>query len=163
MCLISGRRGTEDWNTKDKGEKNSARKNTDMCEAFEYGDSNVSRTNSDVMTAIIGNDQNQSPVMSDPTVAGEDELMQTRSCEDDLMADNVQSFINMGVLQSKYLDTATSPPPPITINRTGPKKLLLLDMDETMLHAATLNDIYIQEMYGKEAEPSFITSFADRD
>ena len=48
------------------------------------------------------------------------------------------------------------------MKRTG-KKLLLLDMDETMLHAATLNDIYVQEMYGKEAEPSFITSFNDHD
>jgi hypothetical protein len=43
------------------------------------------------------------------------------------------------------------------------KKLLLLDMDETMLHAATLSDIYVQELYGKDAEPSFITSFNDRE
>jgi CTD small phosphatase-like protein 2 len=36
-------------------------------------------------------------------------------------------------------------------------------MDETLLHAATLNDIYVQELYGKDAEPSFITNFNDRD
>ena len=92
--------------------------------------------------------------------------------EDDLMADNVQSFINMGILQTRYNTNYGSrqaiefeKPPPIIMHRQPghKKKLLLLDMDETMLHAATLNDIYVQELYGKDAEPSFITSFNDRD
>ena len=43
------------------------------------------------------------------------------------------------------------------------KKLLLLDMDETLLHAATLNDIFDQQMYGSEAKPTFYTSFMDQD
>ena len=74
-----------------------------------------------------------------------------------------KDLTTMLVYRNAQITCGAPPPPPITINRTGPKKLLLLDMDETMLHAATLNDIYIQEMYGKEAEPSFITSFADRE
>ena len=41
------------------------------------------------------------------------------------------------------------------------KKLLLLDMDETLLHAATLNDIFDQQMYGSNAKPTFFTSFMD--
>ena len=86
--------------------------------------------------------------------------------EDTLMADNVQSFINMGILQSKYsTDRLASfeEPPKIVMKKGLQKKLLLLDMDETMLHAATLNDIYVSEIYGKDAEPSFITSFKDQE
>lgn len=48
-------------------------------------------------------------------------------------------------------------------NRRRHKKLLLLDMDETLLHAATLNDIYLAKLYGPDAEPSFCTNFTDRD
>ena len=43
------------------------------------------------------------------------------------------------------------------------KKLLLLDMDETLLHAATLNDIFDEQMYGTEAKPTFYTSFMDQE
>ena len=43
------------------------------------------------------------------------------------------------------------------------RKLLLLDMDETLLHAATLQDIYIAKVYGDGAQPSFVTSFRDAD
>ena len=86
---------------------------------------------------------------------------------DTLMSDNVQSFINMGILQAKYNTggrvSFEVPPKIVMKNGVSKKKLLLLDMDETMLHAATLNDIYVQEVYGKEAEPSFITSFIDHD
>jgi hypothetical protein len=39
----------------------------------------------------------------------------------------------------------------------GRKKLLLLDMDETLLHAATLEDIYQHQIYGEGAEPTFVT------
>ena len=88
--------------------------------------------------------------------------------EDELMADNVQSFINMGILQMKYCNQVfvakgDQMPPKILMKKNPLKKLLLLDMDETLLHAATLNDIYVQELYGKEAEPSFITNLASED
>lgn len=36
-------------------------------------------------------------------------------------------------------------------------------MDETLLHAATLQDIYISKIYGEEAKPTFVTSFRDAD
>lgn len=35
-------------------------------------------------------------------------------------------------------------------------------MDETLLHAATLNDIYLHKNYGLDAEPSYCTSFFDK-
>lgn len=38
---------------------------------------------------------------------------------------------------------------------------MLLDMDETLLHAATLEDIYENHYYGENAEPSFFTQFTD--
>lgn len=43
------------------------------------------------------------------------------------------------------------------------RKLLLLDMDETLLHAATLQDIYVAKVYGENAQPSFVTSFRDSE
>lgn len=43
------------------------------------------------------------------------------------------------------------------------KKLLLLDMDETLLHAATIEDIYVNQVYGQDAQPSFVTHFFDND
>lgn len=43
----------------------------------------------------------------------------------------------------------------------GSKKLLLLDMDETLLHAAALVDIYQNQIYGPAAKPTFIASFDD--
>jgi len=54
------------------------------------------------------------------------------------------SFISMGILQAKYnMEKNYTSPPQLVVKRVRKKKLLLLDMDETMLHAATLNDIYV--------------------
>ena len=39
----------------------------------------------------------------------------------------------------------------------------MLDMDETLLHAATVNDIFEQQIYGPSAKPSFYTSFKDQE
>jgi len=36
-------------------------------------------------------------------------------------------------------------------------------MDETLLHAATLSDIYEQKLYGIDATPSFVSEFIDRE
>jgi TFIIF-interacting CTD phosphatase-like protein len=36
-------------------------------------------------------------------------------------------------------------------------------MDETLLHAATLEDIYENQVYGSKAMPSFITKFEDNN
>ena len=36
-------------------------------------------------------------------------------------------------------------------------------MDETLLHAATLEDIYNNKIYGENAKPSFTTTFVDND
>jgi len=36
-------------------------------------------------------------------------------------------------------------------------------MDETLLHAATLQDIYVAKVYGENAQPSFVTSFRDSE
>ena len=35
-------------------------------------------------------------------------------------------------------------------------------MDETLLHAATINDIYVQQIYGPDPRPDFFTSFEDQ-
>lgn len=52
----------------------------------------------------------------------------------------------------------------VTLSPTTPqKKLLLLDMDETLLHAATLPDIYEKLAYGPDASPTFTASFKDQD
>ena len=88
--------------------------------------------------------------------------------DEDFMNDNVQTFINMGTLQNQYkyqtthllskrlkiglkrqmidhddfnslMGTAKLVNP---FQRRKPKKLLLLDMDETLLHAATISDIF---------------------
>jgi hypothetical protein len=36
-------------------------------------------------------------------------------------------------------------------------------MDETLLHASTIHDIFFQKVYGEDAQPDFLTSFIDRD
>ena len=66
--------------------------------------------------------------------------------EDDLMDDNVQTFINMALLQKKFegMELNIGNSDKIHIEVEPGKKLLLLDMDETLLHAATLNDIFDQ-------------------
>ena len=81
------------------------------------------------------------------------------------MADNVQTFINMAYLQKTYsvLECPIAEKEKVHIQPEPGKKLLLLDMDETLLHAATLNDIYDAKIYGPHAKPTFFTSFKDRD
>ena len=93
---------------------------------------------------------------------------ETVQTDEDFMNDNVQTFINMGTLQNQYkyqtthllskrlriglkrqmidhddfnslMGTAKLVNP---FQRRKPKKLLLLDMDETLLHAATISDIF---------------------
>ena len=83
--------------------------------------------------------------------------------EDELMDDNVQTFINMALLQGKFegMELNIAEQDKIHIKVEHGKKLLLLDMDETLLHAATLNDIFDQQMYGPNAKPTFFTSFMD--
>ena len=83
--------------------------------------------------------------------------------EDELMDDNVQTFINMALLQGKFegMELNIAEQDKIHIEVEHGKKLLLLDMDETLLHAATLNDIFDQQMYGSNAKPTFFTSFMD--
>ena len=36
-------------------------------------------------------------------------------------------------------------------------------MDETLVHAATVVDIKINQLYGPDARPDFYTSFEDQD
>ena len=36
-------------------------------------------------------------------------------------------------------------------------------MDETLIHAATLVDIEVNQIYGPDAEPDFYTSFSDHE
>ena len=52
---------------------------------------------------------------------------------------------------------------PVKIELKPGKRLLLLDMDETMIHAATTIDIEINQVYGQDARPDFYTSFQDQD
>lgn len=77
------------------------------------------------------------------------------------MFENIQTFIQMGLMQIQA-DFECAPKYRVNLtNLASNRKLLLLDMDETLLHAATLQDIYIQKLYGDDAHPSFITSFKD--
>ena len=87
----------------------------------------------------------------------------TLQTEDDLMSDNVQTFINMAYLQQKFNECSLDERDKVHIEAEPGKKLLFLDMDETLLHAATLNDIYEQEIYGPNAQPTFFTSFKDKE
>lgn len=57
---------------------------------------------------------------------------------------------------------AMAAPLTIKLKSSKKKKLLLLDMDETLLHAASLVDIYQNQIYGKNTVPTFITSFIDQ-
>jgi len=36
-------------------------------------------------------------------------------------------------------------------------------MDETLLHAATLQDIYQSQIYGPDVKPTYVTSFKDNN
>jgi TFIIF-interacting CTD phosphatase-like protein len=107
---------------------------------------------------------------------------ETVQTDDELIADNVQTFLNMAQLQQTYAvhTVLNNMKKRLKLRRSmiemedmrliskqvikrKPKKLLLLDMDETLLHAATLSDIYDAKLYGQDAEPSFCTQFYDRD
>ena len=77
------------------------------------------------------------------------------------MTENVHTFINMASLQEDYGSVECQIPPAHRekIKLEPGKRLLLLDMDETLLHAATINDIYVQQIYGPNPKPDFFTSF----
>ena len=51
---------------------------------------------------------------------------------------------------------------PVYIRLEHGKRLLLLDMDETLIHAATTVDIEINQIYGPDAKPDFYTAFEDQ-
>ena len=89
----------------------------------------------------------------------------TMQTEEDLMADNVHTFINMAHLQKAFnvLENPLDDREKVHVEVEPGKRLLLLDMDETLLHAATLNDIFEQEIYGPNAQPTFFTSFRDKE
>lgn len=57
----------------------------------------------------------------------------------------------MAYLQKTFDDCSFDERDKVHIEVEPGKKLLLLDMDETLLHAATLNDIFEQEIYGPNA------------
>lgn len=76
------------------------------------------------------------------------------------MSDNINTFVQMGFLQISQ-KTKECLVEPVEFTRVNNKKLLLLDMDETLLHAATLDDIFTNQVYGQNAQPTFITSFND--
>lgn len=71
-------------------------------------------------------------------------VTESADSEDELMDDNVQTFINMALLQKKFkgMELNIGIEDKIHLEVEPGKKLLLLDMDETLLHAATLNDIF---------------------
>ena len=95
------------------------------------------------------------------------DTVQTVTENEDLILENVQNFINMAYLQQVYLqqtDYQQLPKTePVQIDLEPGKRLLLLDMDETMIHAATTVDIEINQVYGPDAQPDFYTSFQDED
>lgn len=91
--------------------------------------------------------------------------MQTGSENEDLILENVQNFINMAYLQQTYLQPEypmSQIVEKVIINLQPSKRLLLLDMDETLIHAATTVDIEINQIYGADAKPDFYTSFVDQ-
>ena len=71
----------------------------------------------------------------------------------------------MAYLQQAYLgsDSNSMMPriEPVRVDLQPGKRLLLLDMDETLIHAATTVDIEINQVYGPDARPDFYTSFED--
>ena len=75
----------------------------------------------------------------------------------------------MAYLQQTYLQYDAFPDDPhhytekVRIQLEPGKRLLLLDMDETLVHAATTVDIEINQLYGPDAQPDFYTSFEDQD
>jgi hypothetical protein len=92
--------------------------NFDECEDIEMGESTNSNDEVILSHHLVAN-ATGSCSDGNPTVAGEADAA-TTSAEDDLMADNVQSFINMGVLQAKYNINDMIPidlPPRINVKR----------------------------------------------
>ena len=98
---------------------------------------------------------------SEPLLGESLECVEEVDEEDEVMQENIQTFISMGLLQIQ------SDFQPLTTKKAAfqasSKKLLLLDMDETLLHAATLEDIYSNKVYGENAVPSFTTTFVDNN
>lgn len=98
---------------------------------------------------------------SEPMLGESLECVEEVDEEDEVMQENIQTFISMGLLQIQ------SDFQPLTSKKAAfkdsSKKLLLLDMDETLLHAATLEDIYNNKVYGENAVPSFTTTFVDNN
>jgi hypothetical protein len=105
-------------------------------------------------------DQLEQPSASNSLQVNQEEEADNAGEEDevDQLADNIETFVQMGFLQiqADFLPKRTRK---IVVPRKhlGRKKLLLLDMDETLLHAATLEDIYQHQIYGEGAEPTFVT------
>lgn len=65
-------------------------------------------------------------------------VLHTDTSHDDQLADNIQTFIQIGQLQVQA-ELKQQPAAIVDLrNLSHGKKLLLLDMDETLLHAATL-------------------------
>lgn len=67
----------------------------------------------------------------------------------------------MAYLQQTYLMNSPSYLETLQIDLEPGKRLLLLDMDETLIHAATLVDIEVNQIYGPNAQPDFYTQFKD--
>lgn len=90
------------------------------------------------------------------------ETLQTATENEDLILENVQNFINMAYLWQTYYKEKPTGLKTVNIVPEPGKRLLLLDMDETLVHAATVNDIETNEVYGYQAHPDFYTSFVDQ-
>ena len=69
----------------------------------------------------------------------------------------------MAYLQQVYMDQSEKEIiQKVQIELQPGKRLLLLDMDETLIHAATVLDIEENQLYGQDARPDFYTSFEDQ-
>ena len=69
----------------------------------------------------------------------------------------------MAYLQQAYLSKDFPNIEPVKIELEAGQRLLLLDIDETLIHAATIVDIEINQIYGPDARPDFYTQFEDQD
>ena len=97
-------------------------------------------------------------------VSEHNDTVHTGTENEDLILENVQNFINMAYLQKSYLHkdiSQTSSLEPVYVDLQPHERLLLLDMDETLIHAATTIDIEENKIYGQNAKPDFYTHFID--
>ena len=97
-------------------------------------------------------------------VSEHNDTVHTGTENEDLILENVQNFINMAYLQKSYLHkdiSQTSSLEPVSVDLQPHERLLLLDMDETLIHAATTIDIEENKIYGQNAKPDFYTHFID--